>query len=108
MANKVIIKQFEDGEIGVITQTGEDTLVVQAHEAELQAELESLINTITQHPLKAVSGVSETVEGRQVNKTVARTVQPGEPRYLLALADAITQSKGLVGGKRVRAYVTAD
>jgi hypothetical protein len=108
MSTKVIVKQFGGKDIGVIAYDAQGTLVILAQQPELQAELEALIHQIAQQPLTAVSGEYELKNGMGVHKTIARPVTMGEPRYLLALADVITQSESIVGGKRVRAYVLTD
>lgn len=107
MATKVIVKQFGGAAIGVITYGAQGELVVAATQPGVQVELESLVNAITSQPLTAISGRIEAKEGQQMHETIALPVLPGEPRYLLALADAITRARHKIAGKRVRAFIQA-
>jgi hypothetical protein len=108
MATKVVVKQFGGPEVGVIRYGIQGELTVSATQPELQAELEGLVKALTERPLTAVSGRVVVKDGQEIHETISRPVVQGEPRYLLALADAITQSGRTIAGKRVRAFVHTE
>ena len=106
MSPKLIIKQFGGEEIGYITQTTEGRLVVQSFASQFQSELEGAVKKVSEHPLTFRYGVTETVEGKTVHKSLSKTVKPGEAEYLSALAEALSQPDVKVNGKRIRGYVS--
>jgi hypothetical protein len=105
METKVIIKQLGGGEIGTIAQNPGGALIVRAILPTLQAELEAAVRGVCQQPLTILATATETSGGQIIQKTIQKVVKPGEPKYLLALADALTKSKIQIAGKRVRGYI---
>ncbi len=105
MANKLIIKQLGGGELGSVTQTAGGSLVVQAVVAAHQADLEKLVLHFGQKALPYTMGETEVKEGQTIQKTIVRSISPGHPDYLRALAGALSQREAMFQGKRVRAYV---
>lgn len=108
MGTKVIVKQFGGDEIGVIRYDKQGQLIILAHDPKVQAALVQLVDTLTERPLTAVSGNVRIQDGQSIHETVSRPVSLGEPRFLLALADAITQSRHNITGKRIRAFIETD
>jgi hypothetical protein len=108
MATKVFIKQFGGKVVGDVAYDTEGALVVSAYAPYLQAELEAIVGQIAQRLLTAVTGMQIEQNGQITHKTIARLVNPGEPRYLLALADALTHARVTIANKRIRAYVVTE
>lgn len=107
MASKVMIKKIRGEEVGEVTQAADGQLLVKAYHPEIELELQQLVETVSRQPLRYVYGTTENVEGKIVHKTLGRTVNKGDPYYLEALADALSEPTVRLRGDRLQGQVIA-
>ena len=100
MSNAIRVVQFGGQQDGSITQEQNGFLTVRGATSELERALRDLIAQITAVPLTYVSGREVQTVHDLRHLTVQKTVVPGDPEYLAALADALPRYRLL--GKRVR------
>jgi hypothetical protein len=108
MTHKLILKLYSGPEIAAVTQAQDGKLQVQVFSPELEAHINHLVKKESQKPLQLMGGSATAKDNQKIYVTMSRMVEPGNPDYLRALADAITKSGEKIQGKRVRAYVMND
>jgi len=102
----LIVEHLGGHRLGVVTQNPDGSLNIRCEDPAYEPELTALLRDIAEGTLVLRDGYEKQLpDGRTSYVTVAKTCQPGEPDYLLALADTITLKKVAISGKRVRAYV---
>lgn len=69
-------------------------------------ELSALLDEVAGQPLGLRTGYREDRQNGVTHVTCVRRVEPGDPLYLHALAEAINGQ--FVAGRRIRAYVRAS
>jgi len=100
MSKVIRVMQFGGQQAGTIAQEQDGSLTVRGVTSELEQGLREIVSRITAVPLSYVSGREvQTVHGSR-HLTVQKTVQPADPDYLAALADALSRYQLL--GKRIR------
>ena len=105
MAAKLILKQFGGPEIASVYQSPDGKYSIEVLAAGLQAEIYELVGQMSQKSFLLTGGFARKQDQAIVNITTSREVAPGDPDYLSALADALSDPTCKVQGKRVRAYL---
>ena len=109
---KLIIQSLEDKEIlGRVSQTRTGNFVVEARDKVLEGDIADMVERIASAnpilPLRSGRTIREKEKIR--HETVVRQCRRGEPSYLYALADYISQKEfrkqNKIAGKEVLAYI---